>query len=322
MRAWTVPEFGILQLEEIPRPRPEPGTVVARVLAAGINFQDRLLIAGTYQVKPERPFVPGFEVLGEVVELGEGVSGVGDRVIAWAGTGGYGEYVRLAIGNCFPVPRGMSDEEGAAFLISFQTAWFALVHRARLSPGEVLLVHAGAGGLGSAAIQIGKALGARVVATAGSEEKAAFCRRLGADHVLSTDFVAAVQEITSGAGADVILDPVGGETFASSTRCLAWEGRILPLGFAGGEVPTIAAHRILLKNIAVIGLHWSKYLHRDPALAHDTQNKLNELFEAGKIRPVVTRRYAMEELPEALAAFDQRTVLGKTVLGIKERLPS
>lgn len=325
MRAWTVHEFGayreVLHLEEIPPPRPGPGSVVARVLSAGINFQDTLLIAGQYQTKPPTPFVPGFEVVGEVVDIGKHVHRVrpGDRVIAFIETGGYAQYALLDPQRTFLVPASMTADEAAAFLLSYQTAYFALVHRARLRSGEILLVHAGAGGLGSASIQLGKALGATVIATAGSDDKVSLCRGLGADHAINyaeADFASAVREITKGAGADVVVDPVGGEVFASSTKCIAWQGRIVTLGFACGEIPTIAAHRVLLKNIAVVGLHWSEYWRRDRALIHETQEILNELFAAGKIRPVVSRRYRMEELPDALGAFEQRKVCGKAVLAI------
>jgi NADPH2:quinone reductase len=328
MRAWTVREFGpfqeALHLEQLPRPCLGPGSAVGRVSTAGINFQDTLLIAGRYQVRPQTPFVPGFEVVAEVVEVGETVRRFrrGDRVIASIQTGGYAEYVLLDIERTFPAPVTMTDDEAAAFMLSYQTAYFALVHRAKLRPGEVLLVHAGAGGVGSASIQIGKALGATVVATAGSNEKVSACRRVGADHSINyaeQDFVDEVRDITSGAGADVIIDPVGGDVFSRSTKCIAWQGRIVVVGFASNEIPTMSLHRVLLKNIAVVGIHWSGYCHHDPALVRETQEVLNELFAAGKIRPMVGHRYRMEELPQALEAFEHRTICGKAVLVIGAR---
>lgn len=314
MRAWTVHEFGpfrqALRLEEMPRPCATPESALIRVSSAGINFQDTLLIAGTYQTRPATPFTPGFEVAGERVETGE-------RVMAFTDTGGFAEYVVLDPTRSFPVPRNMRDDEAAGFLLSYQTAYFALVDRARLRPCEVLLVHAGAGGLGSASIQLGRALGATVIATAGSAEKIEACRRAGADYVINyaeQGFAEEVRAITGGAGADVIIDPVGGDVFAASMKCIAWNGRIVVAGFASAQIPAIAAHKVLLKNIAVVGLHWSAYWRRDPALVRETQDVLVQMFCDGRIRPVVGRRYRMEELPQALEAFERRTNCGKAVL--------
>lgn len=323
MRAWTVRtpgHFGeALELASRPVPAAPAGTAVVRVLAAGVNFQDTLLIAGRYQVRPEPPFVPGFELVGEVVEVGGPATGLagGDRVLAFVDSGAYAPYAVVDPRRCVPPPAGMPDEEAAAVLLSFQTAYFALAHRASLGAGETLLVHAGAGGLGSAAIQLGRALGARVIATAGSPEKRALCRELGAEAALDyhdEGLAAAVSELTGGAGVDVVLDPVGGDAFDGSLPLMAWEGRILPVGFAGGRVQKIAAHRILLKNIAVVGLHWSEYWDRGPELVRQAQDRLNRLFDTGEIRPSIGLRGRLEDLPAALDAIERRALLGKAVL--------
>jgi NADPH2:quinone reductase len=213
----------------------------------------------------------------------------------------------------------MSDAEAAAFFVSFQTAWFALVHRARLMAGEVLLVLAGASGVGTAAIQMGKALGAVVVATAGGAEKIALCRRLGADHALdhkAGDFAAAVQEITGGRGADVVFDPVGGDPFDRSLRCIAWEGRLVVIGFASGRIPTVAANRVLLKNIGVLGMYWGGYWQRTPQQVHQAHDELVELYRQGRIELAIDREVPFEELPQALAAVERREIRGKAVLAV------
>jgi NADPH:quinone reductase len=329
MRAWTIREFGpfqeVLRLEEQPSPSPPPGTALIRVRTAGVNFPDLLMIAGKYQVRPPLPFIPGFETAGEVVEAppGSGIAS-GDRVMCQVGHGAFCEALCAAPEDLFSIPDDMSDEQAAAFFLTYQTAWVALVHRARLRPGELLLVHGGAGGVGSAAIQLGKALGAVVVATAGGEEKAAVCRQLGADHAIDyagQDFAAAVQEITSGRGADVILDPVGGDVFDRSTRCIAWEGRLLPIGFTSGRIPAIAANRLLLKNISVLGLYWGSYWQRAPHVVREAYAGLVELYERGSLRPLIHRLYPMEGLPEALAAVAGRRCRGKAVLAVQAPEP-
>jgi len=324
MRAWIVREFGpyeqVLRLEERPEPVVRPGSALVRVLAAGINFPDILMIAGRYQERPERPFIPGFESAAEVVEAPRG-SGLapGARVICQVGHGAFCEALCVDPPEAFPIPAGMSDAEAAGFFLTYQTAWVALVHRARLRSGEILLVHGGAGGVGSAAIQLGKALGAQVVATAGGAEKADLCRRLGADHAVDyarDDFVAAVQEITGGRGADVIFDPVGGDVFDRSLRCIAWEGRILPIGFAGGRIPSVAANRVLLKNISVLGMYWGTYWQHAPHVIREAYAGMVDLYERGSLRPLIHHLYPMEELPQALTAVARRECRGKAVLDI------
>jgi NADPH2:quinone reductase len=215
----------------------------------------------------------------------------------------------------------MSYAEAAGFFLIYQTAYFALVRQARLAPGETLLVHAGASGVGTAAIQLGKALGATVLATARGEAKLAFCRQLGADHTIdytTGDFASAVLDITGGRGANVIFDPVGGDVFDRSTKCIAWEGRLLPIGFASGRIPKIGANRILLKSISVQGMYWSTYWQNAPQWVREAHDTLIELYLQGRIAPVIWRRYPLTQLPEALAAVVNRETRGKAVLTVTD----
>jgi NADPH2:quinone reductase len=244
---------------------------------------------------------------------------VGQRVIVSTPWGAYAERIAATDANVFPVPKAMSDDDAAALLVTYQTSWFALVHRASLHEGEWLLVHGGAGGVGTSAIQLGKALGARVIATAGSEAKLEICRRAGADHVINyrdRPFADEVKELTGGAGADIIYDPVGGDVFDQSTRCIAWEGRLLVIGFASGRIPEIATNRILLKNISVVGVHWSEYFAHDLELVHSTHDVLCEHYERRAIAPMIYRRYPMTELPDALGALEARDSWGKIIVGL------
>ena len=322
MRAWTVREFGPfrekLALGRHELPKPTGPTALIKVHAAGINFPDLLMIEGKYQVKPPTPFIPGGEATGVVVEVGDQSSlGVGDRIITSNQTGAFAEYMLAKDASSFAAPEAMTDADAAALLITYQTSYFALAYRAQLKAGEYLLVHGGAGGVGTSAIQIGKALGATVIATAGADDKLEVCRQCGADYVINysrEDFVPAVQEITKGHGADVIYDPVGGDVFDKSTKCIAWEGRLLVIGFAGGRIPQITANRILLKNISVVGLYWGNYFSHQPELIRKTQEILYQLYAQGKIKPVIYREYPLEGLPEALAAIERRECYGKLVL--------
>src|ERR1700731_2214439 len=265
MKAWQVPQNGepedVLELTEAPLPQAGPGQLLVRVLAAAANFPDVLMVQGTYQVRPPLPFTPGVELCGEVVEAGPGGTGfaAGDRVLGGVALphGAFAEYALMTAAHAFPVPAGLDDAEAAPFRITYQTGWFGLHRRAGLKAGETLLVHAAAGGVGSGAVQLGKAAGARVIGVVGGERKAEVARALGADVVvdrLSQDFVEVVKEVTEGRGADVIYDPVGGETYARSTKCIASEGRILIIGFAGGQIPSAALNHVLLKNYSVVGL--------------------------------------------------------------------
>ena len=322
MRAITVDHWmepAELRVSEIPEPEAGPGALQVEVRAAGCNFFDILIVQGKYQVKPAFPFTPGGEIAGEVREVGEGVEGfaVGDRVLARTQTGGFAEIAVVPAGAAHPLPAGMSFEEGAAIPIIYPTSYAALIFRANLQAGETLLVHAAAGGVGSAALQIGKALGARVIATVGGAEKAEIARGLGADEVIdyrADDFVARVNEITGGSGADVIYDPVGGDVFDRSLKCIAWNGRLLVVGFASGRIPELKANRILLKNIAVTGIHWGAYLDNEPERVPETFEGLFALYRDGMIKPLIFNTYALEDLPSALEELASRKTHGKLII--------
>jgi NADPH2:quinone reductase len=308
-----------MESAEAEAPLPGKGEVRLRNKAAALNFFDVLQIQGKYQTKPPFPFTPGAETAGVVDAVGEGVSGwsEGDSALALPEGGGFAEQTIVPINRVFRVPKGMSWEQAAAFPIVYHTSLFALRDRAHLLEGEWLLVHAGASGVGMSAIQIGKAFGARVIATAGSAEKLAFCERQGADHVLDYSDPAwpdAVKSLTGGRAADVIYDPVGGDVFDLSSKCIAQQGRLLVIGFAGGRIPSIAANRILLKNISVVGAFWGGHIKANPSYPAQTHADLDELWNAGKIAPEVRADWRLDQLPEAMKALTDRQVCGKAVL--------
>ncbi|HEY5657909.1 MAG TPA: NADPH:quinone oxidoreductase family protein [Myxococcota bacterium] len=314
---WTEPSE--LAVREIAEPPLAPGQIRVDVRAAGCNFFDILMVQGRYQVKPPLPFVPGGEIAGVVRELGAGVDefAVGDRVLAAPGTGGFAECAVVDAAGAFALPDPMSFEEGAALPIVYPTSYAGLVFRADLCEGEDLLVHAAAGGVGLAAVQIGKALGARVIASAGGAEKCEIARQHGADAVIdyrNEDFVERVLALTGGKGADVIYDSVGGDVSDRSLKCIAWNGRLLVIGFASGRIPAFEANRILLKNISITGLHWSAYPTRDPERVPIVFDALFELYAEGRIRPVVSERFPLEAVPAALEALGSRKTHGKVVI--------
>jgi len=322
MRAWRAHQYGpyrdVLRLDTIDRPDlPEAGAIL-RVEAASLNFPDLLAIAGKYQVKAPLPFVPGMEAAGVVVASGsKSRYKVGDRVIANSLWGAFAEELAVPDTQLFPIPPGLSAAQAASLVITYQTGWFALVHRAQLAAGETLLVHGGAGGVGIAAIQLGRALGATVIATAGSEEKLEVCRRAGAHHVIDykdDDWVGEVNRLTGGRGADVIYDPVGGDVFDKSLKCIAWEGRLLVIGFASGSIPELKVNRVLLKNISIVGLYWGAYQLRDPAKIQAAHEALTAHVARGEIAPMVWRELPLEQLPEGLAALESRASWGKVVV--------
>ncbi len=314
---WLVP--GELKVQEAPEPELKPGQVLVDIRAAGCNFFDILLVQGRYQVKPPFPFIPGSELAGVVTRLGAGVEGfaVGQRVYGTVPLGAFAARAAAPAALLRALPAGMSFEEAATIPIVYPTSYAALVYRAQLQQGETLLVHAAAGGVGTAAVQIGKALGARVLATAGGSEKLEAARRAGADQVIdyrSGDWLETVLEATQGRGADVIYDPVGGDVFDRSLKCIAWNGRLLTIGYASGRIPEVKANRILLKNISVVGLHWGAYAAREPARVTETFDALDALYAAGEIRPVVYRSYPLEEVARALEALGSRQTYGKLVI--------
>jgi NADPH2:quinone reductase len=323
MKALRVHELGepeaVMRLEETTIPEPVPGAVRIKVEAASLNFPDVLMCRGEYQVKPELPFTPGAEVAGIVDALGEGVHDleVGQRVLAIPAAGGFAEYtLATAAGGVFPIPDSMPSRAAAALHVTYQTGHLALHRRANLQPGETLLVHAGAGGVGSAAIQLGLAAGARVIATAGGPDKVEVCRKLGAEIAVDyreQDFVDVVKDATGGRGADVIYDPVGGDVYDRSTKCIAFEGRILIIGFTGGRFAEARTNHVLIKNYSVVGVHWGLYNVVNPQLVRDTHDELVRLFEAGEIDPLVSETVDLAAVPGALGRLGSRGTYGKIV---------
>lgn len=322
MRAWQVHELGepgkVLKLEEVEDPEPDPGEVVVEVEAAALNFFDILLCRGEYQERPELPFTPGGEVSGRISGIGDGAGlRAGQRVIATPfPSGGYSQKVVVPEQSVFPIPEAMPFPSAAAMHIAYQTAHVGLHRRAALREGETVLVHAGAGGVGSAAIQLAKAAGARVFATAGGAEKVEICRELGAEIVVDyreENFVDAVKEATGGRGADVIFDPVGGDVFDLSRKCVAFEGHIIIVGFAGGRIASAPTNHALVKNYSVTGLHWGLYNKVMPELVPETHEALIKLYEEGKIDPLIYKTVPFEEVPEALELLQSRKTHGKLV---------
>jgi NADPH:quinone reductase len=326
VKAWVVRELGgpeVLRFEDVEAGEPADGSVRIAVRAAAINFPDALMVAGTYQSKPALPFVPGVEVSGEVISA-PASSGfqAGDRVTALLDSGGltrggYSQVADAAAAAVSPMPAGMSFEEAAGFTLTYQTGWFGLHRRANLQPDETLLVHAGAGGVGTAAIQLGKAAGATVIATAGSDEKLEVCRRMGADHAINYkthDFADEVKKLTGGRGADVIFDPIGGDVYDRSTKCIAFEGRIVVVGFTSGRIPQAATNHVLVKNYSVVGLHWGLYNTRAHELIAPAASALFDLYEAGKIKPFISQCIPLAEAPAALASVAGGKSTGKVVL--------
>lgn len=314
---WGGPEK--LRLVEVPTPEPKAGEVRLRVMAAGVNFPDALIIQKKYQMQPPLPFTPGSEVAGTVDALGDGVTGVkvGDRVIAFVGLGAFAEYVCAPAAQTIPIPSALSDEVAAAFTLTYATSHHALFDRAQLKAGETLLVLGAGGGVGLSAVELGTLAGARVIAAASTDEKLAAARAHGADATINystTDLREAVKAWTDGKGPDVVYDPVGGGYSEPALRSIAWRGRFLVIGFANGEIPKIALNLLLLKEASAVGVFWGEFARREPAA---NRNMLTELFGwlvQGKLKPHVSHAYALSDAPQALAALLARRAIGKLVI--------
>jgi len=306
-----------------PLPEPGPGEVRIRVRAAGLNFADTLMIKGQYQDKPALPFVPGMEVAGQIERCGEGVAGFtpGERVMATPDHGGFAEAVVTSAANVVRLPDSIDDATAAGFAIAYGTAYGALTWAARLQPGETLVVHGAAGGVGLATVECGRALGARVIATARGAERLAVAKAHGADAVIDTgteDVRLRVRELTRGRGADVVFDPVGGALFTAALRSIAWGGRILVVGFASGEIPRIPANLLLVKNAAAVGFYWGSYRRHDPARVHAAFEHLLGWHAERRIRPHVSAVRPLAEARSALELLLARRSTGKVVLTMTE----
>ncbi|MGE0741209.1 MAG: NADPH:quinone oxidoreductase family protein, partial [Hyphomonadaceae bacterium] len=320
MRAFVVSalteDVSAAALVERPIPQPGPGEVCVRIKAAGVNFVDVLQAKGLHQHKPQPPYTPGFELAGDISAIGEGVTdfSVGQAVWGAARTGAYAEYGVAAVDRVSAMPAGMTYDEAAVFRAVYLTAHVSLVVRGRLQAGETLLVHGAAGGSGLAAVDLGRILGARVIATASTQEKREFLAAYGAHHVLpAAGFRDAVKDLTGGRGADVVFDPVGGDVFDESTRCIAHDGRLLVIGFMSGRIPTLAANIALIKGFAMIGVRAGEYGRQFPERGREIDAALAQLAASGKARIHIHRSYPLTQVRAAWAELEDRRVIGKVV---------
>ena len=319
MRAMRVHELGAgLVLDEVEKPVPGPGQALLRVHACGVNFADTLIVKGRYQEKPNLPFAPGMEVCGTVEALDEGAEGPapGTRVAANCGAGGFAEYVLAPAASCAPVPDAMSDVQAAAFQVAYGTSHVALDYKAKLQPGERLLVLGAAGGVGLTAVEIGKLMGAEVIAVARGADRLAQAKRMGADQLIDSETQDIREAVKALGGADVVYDPVGGEQWVAAMRAANPEARLIPIGFASGEVPQIPANILLVKNLTVIGLYWGAYARFRPQVLAESSRTLIGWFEAGRIRPHISHEVPLERAGEALDLLESRRATGKVVVTI------
>jgi len=310
-----------LTLIDLPEPEPGPGQIRIDVKATALNFADSLIIGHKYQVKPAFPFSPGFEVAGVVSALGEGARDfqVGDRVMATMDYGAYREQVIVEDYLAHPLPDAMDFVTAASFPVAYGTSYVGLLRRSHIAPGETVLVHGAAGGVGLTAVEIAKAAGAKVIATAGSPEKCAIAAEHGADHTIDYSkgpFRDEVKALTDGNGADVIYDPVGGDVFDQSLRCVNWGGRLLIIGFAAGRIPEIPANLLLVKSCSAIGVFWSSHRRREPQSLREDYRQLFEWHGQGKLKPLIGATYPLAEAGQALDALLSRKVAGKIVLEV------
>jgi NADPH:quinone reductase len=322
MRAVLCKQHGLpdtLVVADVPDPIPAAGEVLISVKAAGVNFPDTLIIQNKYQFKPPLPFTPGGEVAGVIEALGEGVTSykVGQRVIAFTGWGGFAEKIAADAKRVLPMPDGMPFEVAASFVMTYGTSYHALKDRAALMPGESVLVLGAAGGVGLAAVEIAKALGAHVIAAASSAEKLAVCKAHGADELIdysTQDLRESIKTLTAGRGVDVVYDPVGGKFSEAALRGMAWRGRFLVVGFANGDIPSIPLNLTLLKGCSIVGVFWGDFTRREPAASATDLKELMGLLSGGKLKPLVSKQYRLDEVEEALNSVMQRRVTGKIVL--------
>lgn len=326
MRAILCKEYGpadTLVIEDTKSPEAKGSGVKVRVRAAGLNFPDTLIIEGKYQIKPTMPFSPGGEMSGEVLAIGEKVTRfkAGDRVMGLTGYGAFAEEVVVAEANLLPVPEGMSDEEAAAFTMVYGTSYHALKQRANIQPGETLLVLGASGGVGLATVELGKAMGAHVIAAASSADKLAVAKQAGADEVINyTDepLKDTIKKLTNNRGVDVVYDPVGGEFTEQALRGMAWNGRHLIVGFAAGDIPKIPANLTLLKGCSVVGVFWGAFTQKEPETSAQNMMDLFKLYSAGKIKPRISEVFAFEDYARALNALSERRAKGKIVLKVAD----
>lgn len=322
MQAWLCENpVGVdaLNWKELPTPQPGPGQVLIRIQAASLNFPDLLIVQNKYQMKPELPFVPGSEYAGTIEAVGEDVKHlvVGQTVACLSGTGGFATHTLAPSKLCLPLPDGFSATDGAAFIMTYATSHHALVDRAQLKTGETVLILGAAGGVGTAAIQIAKAMGAKVIAAASTDEKCALCSSLGADETINysqQNLREALKELTQGRGPDVIYDPVGGELAEPAFRSIAWRGRYLVVGFAGGPIPSLPLNLPLLKGASLVGVFWGDFARREPKANAAMMVELSQWYAQGKIKPVIDRTLPMSELKAAYTLMGSRSVKGKLVM--------
>jgi NADPH:quinone reductase-like Zn-dependent oxidoreductase len=324
MRAILCKEYGpaeTLVIEDIPSPEVKGRGVKVRVKAAGLNFPDTLIIEGKYQLKPTMPFSPGGEMSGEVMEVGDKVTRFkpGDRVAGLTGYGAFAEEVIVPVQNILPIPESMSDEKAAAFSMVYGTSYYALKQRANIQRGETLLVLGASGGVGLATIELGKAMGAKVIAAASTAEKLAIAKEAGADELINyteEPLKDAVKKLTNSKGVDVIYDPVGGDFTEQALRAMAWNGRHLIIGFAAGDIPQIPANLTLLKGCSVVGVFWGSFTQREPENSAKNMMELLQMFAEGKINPRISQVFEFEDYAKALGALTGRTATGKIVLKV------
>jgi NADPH2:quinone reductase len=314
--SWGGPES--LVVKEVPTSALKPGEVLVRIRAAGVNFPDVLIIQKKYQIQPALPFSPGAEISGEVAALGEGVTSlaIGDRVAALCTTGGFAEQIILNAAACVKIPDSLSFEVAAGFMLAYGTSWHAIRDRAALLPTETMLVLGAAGGVGLSAVEIGKAIGARVVAAASTDEKCAICREHGADEVINytTEELRAGIKRTCGAGPDVIYDPVGGKYSEAAFRSIGWRGRHLVIGFAAGDIPALPLNLALLKGASLVGVFWGDFVRREPANNMKGISEMLGWMQEGRIKPLISKTYSLDEAPQALLDMAARKVTGKIVI--------